>query len=80
MVSGWERRSILQNVRLLNVLSCCEYTVSVADRSLTQALRLLKERSANIASLLRADADFSDLLVHSDINSSINLLDGSAET
>lgn len=80
MVSGWERRSILQNVRLLNVLSCCEYPISVADRSLTQALRLLKERSANIASLLRADADFSDLLVHSDINSSINLLDGSAET
>lgn len=41
---------------------------------------MLKERSANIASLLRADADFSDLLVHSDIDSSINLLDGSAET
>ncbi|OXG35780.1 aldehyde dehydrogenase [Cryptococcus neoformans Bt120] len=57
MVSGWERRSVLQN-----------------------ALRLLKERSANTASLLRADADFSDLLVHSDIDSSINLLDGSAET
>lgn len=59
---------------------CCEYRVSAADRSLTQALRLLKERSANTASLLRADADFSDLLVHSDIDSSINLLDGSAET
>lgn len=58
----------------------CEYTVSAADRPLTQALRLLKERSADTTSLLRADADFSDPVVHGDINSSMNLLDGSAET
>lgn len=59
---------------------CCGHTVSAADRPLTQALRLLKERSADTASLLRADADFSDAVVQGDINSSMNLLDGSAET